>query len=114
MVSQGPLQGLGQLLSFLFHPSASQFGQLLRILLPFQHGLQNRPSRVAGDIAGDGGQFDIGVFERLLDAIDQPCSISCQATAVARQVPQFPLGTCRHKARPQQAMLEQVGDPLLT
>jgi len=68
---------------------------------------------LAGDIAGHGGQFDIRVFERLLDAIDQPGSIGCQTTAVARQVPQFPLGTRRHKACPQQTMLEQVGDPFL-
>ena len=63
-------------------------------MLPFQHGLQNRPSRCAGNIAGYRGQFDIGVFERLLDAIDQPCTVGCQTTAVARQVPLYPL---RHK-----------------
>ena len=109
MGSQGPRPRLDQRLSFLFHPSASQVGSLLRVLLPFQHGLQNRPSRLAGAIAGDGGQFAMGVFQRLLDATLQPCAISCQTTAGARQVPQFPLGTRRHKARSQQAMLEQVG-----
>src|SRR5260370_7210663 len=75
MVSQGARPRLDQLLVFLFHPSSSQFGQLLRVLLPLQHGLQNRPSRLAGAIAGYGGQLDIGVFERLLDATLQPCAI---------------------------------------
>src|SRR5260370_16367877 len=75
MGSQGARPRLDQLLVFLFHPSSSQFGQLLRVLLPLQHGLQNRPSRLAGAIAGYGGQLDIGVFERLLDATLQPCAI---------------------------------------
>jgi hypothetical protein len=72
----------------------------------------DRSSRFASDISGDGSQFDSGVFERLLDTIDQPGSVGGQTATVARQIPQFPLGTGRYKTSLQQTVLEQVSNPL--
>ena len=40
-------------------------------LLPANQSTQDRPSGDAHDIGGDTGEFDVGVLQRLLDAIDQ-------------------------------------------
>jgi len=55
-------------------------------------------TRFACDIGDNGSQFDIGVFQGLLDAVDQAGAVSGQTAAVAGQISQFPLGTRRHKA----------------
>ncbi|OLB57078.1 MAG: hypothetical protein AUI01_05335 [Ktedonobacter sp. 13_2_20CM_2_56_8] len=84
MLFQRSLHRLGQLLSFLSHPSQGQFGQLLWVLLSVKESPQDSPPRFASDIGHHGGQFDIGVLHHLLNATLQPRSVGDQTPTVAR------------------------------
>jgi hypothetical protein len=46
-----------------------------------QHGLHNGASRLAGDIADHRGQFEVGIFQDLMNAVDQPRPLPTKATA---------------------------------
>jgi hypothetical protein len=67
---------------------------------------------LAGDSGSNRSQFDVGIFERLLEAIDEPCAVGGQAARVAGQVWQFPQGPAGTKLAREPAVLEEVGNPL--
>jgi hypothetical protein len=58
-------QRLGQLRDLDPQAAAGQLGQLGRVTLPADEGLEHRPAGHAGDVAGDRGQLDPGVLEQL-------------------------------------------------
>jgi hypothetical protein len=109
---EGPRPRLNQWLPFPLHPSVGQIRQDLRGLREGSQGLSDRSTRFARASREDGSQFASGVFQRLLDALHQPGSVSSQTAAVAGQIPQFSLATGRHQTGLQEAMLQQVGEPL--
>ena len=63
-----------------------QPGQLLGIALAGDQGFHHLPARQAHDIGDLRVELDVGVFERLLQALDMPAALPRQLLAGAQQV----------------------------
>ncbi len=79
-------QGLDDLLARRLQSSAGQLDQLDRVGLSGDERLEHRAAALAQNVADDGVELDVGVFERLLDALHVPHPLSHQLTARAGQV----------------------------
>src|SRR5437667_3683141 len=90
----------------------SQFGKLLRILLALHDGLDHRPPRNPENVAGDGSQLDVGVFEGLVDTVNDRRSIPHELRTMAGEIAQLTDRRGRHEATPQQPVLKELSDPL--
>ena len=82
-----------------------------RLPLPPRVGPASRPGN-AQDIARHHSQFDVGVLQELVDAIGGARPFALEFGAMAGQVPQLALRSGRHKAAAQQAVLQQLRNPL--
>jgi hypothetical protein len=68
--------------------------------------------KAPGDLAGHRGQLDVGIFQHLLDPIERPRPVIDQGGPEAGQVAQRPDRRLRDEAGPDQAVLQQVQQPL--
>jgi hypothetical protein len=105
-------QGLRKQLALLTHPPFGQFRHRLRVGVTRNQLLDHGPPTHAQHIGRHRGQLDVGGFKHLLHAIDQHRSGTNKVAAVASQITQLTLRNRRNKARTQQTVLQQLGDPL--
>jgi hypothetical protein len=63
-------------------------------------------------ICGDGSQLEVRIFSDLLDAVDHAGAVLDGALAVAHEVAQLALVALGNKAGAQQAVLEQLRQPV--
>ena len=106
-----PVQrGLEVLLLF---PEAAfgEFRSLLGSVHACQQGLHDRAARGAHDIGRHTGQFDIGIFQYLLQTIDFRTVGMDQLAPVPRQVAKIPDLDRRDEAALEQPMLQEFRHP---
>jgi hypothetical protein len=70
------------------------------------------PTADAQHTAGHAGQLEVGILQRLLDAVGHLHLLAHQLHALSRQVAQVAHGTVGHAAGLEQAALQQLRDPL--
>ncbi len=97
---------------FGLHAAPSGLSQFCGVFLSRHECVQYLPSGNTQDIAGHRPQFDIGVLQELVDAIGSSRVFALELGAMPRQVAQFTLRPTRHKAAAQQAVLQQLRNPL--
>jgi len=68
--------------------------------------------RLAQNIGGHIAQFDVGIFQHLLETIDDACPIFDQTGAMPSEFAQFALLGGRDEAGGEQAVLQEIGNPL--
>jgi hypothetical protein len=93
-------------------PLIRDSGKDARILLARDQRSQDGQTRHAGHLGGNRGELDIRSFEDLLDPVDLRRPFPDERRAVAGQLAQLPLRARRDEAGPEQAVAEEVGDPL--
>lgn len=84
-------QGFFQLGSLCLQSPACQVGQHSRIGFSGQQGFSDRASRLAQHSAHPVSQFEMGVFQRLLEPIDGTCPLLDQIRSVTCQLAQLSL-----------------------
>ena len=89
-----------------------QLGQRRRVVLAGDQRLDHGPARDAQHVGGDAGQLDVGVLQHLLDAVGHRGPVADQLGPLPRQVAQLADRRRRDEAGREQAVLEQLGDPL--
>ena len=112
MRAHPPLEGLLEGSPLGPHASAREGGKDARILLAPDQRPQDGQTRHAGHLGGDRGELDVRSFEDLLDPVDLRRPFPDERRAVAGQLAQLPLRARRDEAGPEQAVAEEVGDPL--
>ena len=89
-----------------------EVGHLLGRCTALDQGLEHGPAGDAEDIAGDARQLDVGGLQQL----EQPVALGRlalhQLAAVAQQLAQVAQRLRRHEALGDQAVADQIGDPL--
>jgi len=85
-------QGLHPRSSIRLYPVVDQIGQLLRVSLPAYQRLQDGLAALAQNVREDTGQLEVGVLQRLLDALDVLRLLPHQLLARTCQVPQAATG----------------------
>ena len=73
---------------------------------------QDGATRDAHHIGRDTGQFDVGALQGFVNAVDQRGALPHKGGAIPGQFAQFPLADGRHETGAQQAVLQQLGQPL--
>ncbi len=89
----------------------SEFGQPHRVRLARDHRFQNAPPAHAHDVRNNRDEFDVGVLQCLLNTLNVLRKLADQLCSCTSQVSQLLDRGWRHKARPDQAMRQKVGDP---
>jgi hypothetical protein len=112
VVPQPALQRLHERVALLAQRPAGQLGQPLRVGLAGDQRLQHGAAGGAQDLARDRGELDVGVLQHLLDPVDRPRALLDQAGAEAGQVAQGADRRLRDEAGPDQAVLQQLRQPL--
>ena len=113
MVLRDPaVQGLLQLGDLAPQAALGQLGQVLRILAACDDRPKHSPARDAQHVAGDAGQLDVGVLQHLVDAVDHRRPVADQFGPLPGQLAEFTDRGRRDEAGGEQAVLEQLGDPL--
>ena len=112
MVTETSLQGPAQLGDLVAELALGQVCECLGIALTGDERAQHGPARHAHDVRRDRVQLDARVLESLLDALALLGVGLHEALAVAGQIPQLADHPGRHEAPSQQAVLEQLRDPL--
>jgi hypothetical protein len=90
---------------------AGQGGQLVRVALPADEGIQHGPAGFAEDVADHHRQLDLGVFQEFLGALLFPGPFLGQGAPVAGQVPQLALRAGRDERGPEHAALGELAQP---
>src|SRR5439155_14307818 len=72
--------------------------------------VKHRPARHAEDVRGDGGELDASVLQHLMQAVRGARTILDECLARTGEIAQFPDRRWRHKASPQQPVLQQLSD----
>src|SRR3954469_482746 len=103
---------LCQQCAFAPHPGQGEISQCLRVAFPADQRFQHRPGRLTGQVRHHRRQLHPGVFQQLLQALDLPGAFPDDLGAVAVQIPQLPDRFRRHEPGPDQAVLDQLRDPL--
>lgn len=111
VVPDATVEGKTQIGDLAAQAPQSQFGELFGVFLAFHDGLDHRPTRDPEDVAGHSPELDVGVFEGLVDAIDDRCAVSNELRPMAREVAQLTNRRRGHEAPTQQTMLEKLSDP---
>ena len=75
MIGESARQSLDQLIMLDFQSAARQAGELVRIGLPPDHGLQDVSGGDPGQIGDDAGQFDLGILQQLLQPLPFPTPV---------------------------------------
>ena len=73
---------------------------------------EHRPAGHAEDVAGDARQLDVGGLQELQEPVAFGRLALHQLAAVAQQLAQLPQRLGRHEALGDQAVADQIGDPL--
>ena len=92
-LTPGPQSGL----CVIRHPA--------RIFVAFHNGVQDLAATYAERVAGDAAQFDVCVFQHLLNAVLNPVLILQQRHAEPGQIPQFTLPLMRDETSVQKTTL---------
>lgn len=92
-------------------PPVAEPGENLRVAFALDQGGEHGPARSSEHVADHGRQFQPGVFEQLLQPLRLSGALMDQAGPVADQVAQLADRGRRHEAGPDQAVLDQLGDP---
>jgi hypothetical protein len=85
---------------------------LSRIGPASDQSVQDRPGRHPLEVAGDGRELDVGVFQDLLQAVDGCTALGDQASAIAGEIAQVPLLDLRDEALLQEAEPHELRNPL--
>ena len=112
VVAEPAAQRFAQLGDLLAQHPLGQLGEHVGVAFTGDQRRQHRPARHPQHVRGDRVQLDPGVLEGLLDPLALGGVGLDQPFAVAGQVPQLADRRGRHEAAAQQAVLEQLGQPL--
>lgn len=112
VVEKLALQSQLQLRDLRLHAATGRLGQFRGIFFSVHQPIEHFASRNAQNVAGYRSQLDVGVLQELVDAIGDSRVFTLQLSAMAGQIPQFALWPRRHETAPQQAVLQQLGNPL--
>ena len=108
---QAASQRLAKLFLRCSDPPVCQAGQDSRIGLAGDHRLDHGSTADAQDVGDDRVDFDVAVFERLLQPQNVGGALANQLLAGAKQGPQLLGRTIRDKAATDQAVSGQLGEP---
>jgi autotransporter passenger strand-loop-strand repeat protein len=111
MLSQPPMQGIMEVLAGRLDAPAGQRRQLVGVAHASDHGFDHAPAAGAQNVADHRVQLDVGLFERLLNALNVPRCFTHQLLAGAHQRAQFLDVFLRNKTRPDQPARQQISDP---
>ena len=89
-----------------------QLGQPLRVILAVDDRPDHGPARDPQHVAGDVAQLDVGVLQHLLDPVGHRGAVADQLGPLSRQVAELADLRRRDEAGREQAVLEQLRDPL--
>jgi hypothetical protein len=106
-----PGQSLAKLLLGRLDALMGEGGQPGRISLAGNHRLKHGPAALAKHVAEQAGDLDIGLLQRLVDALHVPRLVANQLLARAHQGAQLLGGNIGNKARPDQAVREELPQP---
>ena len=81
MVAQPAMQRVMERLGRRLDAALSQCRQPVRVALAGNHGFDDPPTAHTHQVAEDGTELDVGLFERLLDALDIPRLLAHQLLA---------------------------------
>ena len=112
MVADVTLKSQAQFWNFFFESFLGKRGQVFGVVLPGNDGFDHPSARNAQGVGGNRTEFDVGLFEKLLNAIRHRTLRLLQLCPKARQIAQILNVGGRHKAAPNQAMLQEISDPL--
>ena len=112
VVAEPPAQRLAQRGDLAAQPALGQLGEHLGVAFTGDQRGEHRPPGHAEHVRGDRVQLDPGVLQRLLDPLALAGVGLDEPFAVAGQVPQLADRRRGHEAAPQQAVFEQLGQPL--
>jgi len=105
------LQGGAQLLRWCLDAALHQCEQLVWIRLAVDQRVQDGAATLAHDLGQHRAELEVGILQRLLDALHVTGLLAHQLLAGAQQRAQFLRRRFRHKARTDQAVRQQVGQP---
>jgi hypothetical protein len=105
------VQCIVQLLAGCLDPPVGEFGQLERISDAVDHRLDYPPATEAHDIGDHRVEFDVGLFESLLNPLDMAGLLARQLLAGTQQRPQLLDLLFRNEAGPDQPATHEIGDP---
>lgn len=88
-----------------------QRGQTLRLPLAGNEGLQHRPTALPQDVGDHAVELDVGLFQRLLDALNMGRALAHQLLPGAHQASQLAHLLRRHEAAADQSVCLQVREP---
>lgn len=91
--------------------SSGEVREGLRIGGPADESFNHRPPRDPENVGGNGGELDPGILEHLVQAVGLSLTLGDLRLGLARELPKLPDGFGRNEARPEQAVLEELGDP---
>jgi hypothetical protein len=101
-----------QLRDFVAQRSLGQLCQNSRIGFAFVDRFQHGASRSSHNVGSHHTQLQIGIFQRLLNAIDNAGALLRQDGPHPGEIVQFAKPTLRNETAAQQSMLQQLGDSL--
>ena len=111
VTGEAPDEGLAQLGDPPAQAALREVGEDVRVPFARDQGGEHGPSRDAHDLGRDRVEPDAGIGERLLDPLALRHPGPDEALAVAGEVAQDPDRRRRDEAAPQQAVLEELGEP---
>ena len=112
VAAESPLQGVLQCWDLPPKLAPGQLCESVGIPAAGHQRQEHVPTGLAQDVRRHRRQLDPGVLQDLVEALDLPSPLLCLGSAVAREVAKLPDRLGRHKARPHQPVLHQLGDPL--
>src|SRR5207245_1971495 len=107
-----PAQGGHEPLVLVAQPAFGQRGQRLGIVAAADERLEHRPAGHAQDVGGDGTKLDVRPLERLVEPLGLAAALLDQPSPVADELAQLALAAVRDVAAAEQAVAQQIGDPL--
>jgi hypothetical protein len=108
---EAPLQGVRQAGALPSQRPFRQLGQHDGIPFAADQGTQHRLARGPEDIGDHHAQLDVGGLQEFVDAIGLTGALPDQRRPIASQIPKLADGLRRNKARAQEPMLQQPGNP---
>jgi hypothetical protein len=112
VVVEVPGEGLGQVGDLAAQLGTREVGHHRRVPFPGDQGRHHRPGGDPGDVGRDRGDLDRGVLEQLLQPVRVPGPVALQLHPVAGQVPQPADRGLGDERGGDQAVLQELGDPL--
>ena len=109
--AESPDQGLPQRGQSRTQPAPREVGQGAGIGGAGHQSVEYCPAGDAEHSAGDRGELDARILVHLMQPAGLSGALLNERVAVAREIPQLPNRGWRHEALPDEAVLEQLGDP---